>query len=112
MFLIPGITSVHTEKPASLPDFSYLKLYSSDSPFNQSIDENAKIDPNSSRYIKALKKSAPLLINLKQYTAPVYIVGSSTARHDVKLPCGKFWEIGVNRLLDVPVPAWAEPHCH
>ena len=109
LFLGSGITSVCAEKPASLPDFSDLKLYSSDSPFNQPIEADAEVDPKSKRYIKTFKKAAPLLINLKQYSSPVYIAGSSTPRYDVELPCGEYWEIGVNRLLDVPIPDWAEP---
>lgn len=109
MLFVPAVASVRAEKPVSLPDFSDLKLYSNDSPFNQPIAEDAEIDPKSKRYIKTFKKAAPLLINLKQYTAPVYIAGSSTPRYDVELPCGLYWEIGVTRLLDVPIPDWAEP---
>lgn len=110
-FLISGMASVlaQSQKPESLPDFSELGLYSSDSPFNQPIAADAEIDPNSAAYIERLQDAAPLLINLKQYTAPVYIAGASTARYDVRLPCGTYWEIGVTRLLDVPIPDWAEP---
>jgi hypothetical protein len=109
VFLVSGIASVHAEKPALLPDFSDLKLYSNDSPFYQPIEADAEIDPKSARYIETLKKAAPLLLNLKQYSSPVYIAGSSTARYDVELPCGEFWEIGVTKLLNVPIPDWAEP---
>lgn len=109
VFLIFGIVSAYAEKPASLPDFSDLRLYSIDSPFNQPIEVDAEIDPKSKRYIKTFKKAAPLLINLKQYSSPVYIAGSSTPRYDVELPCGEFWEIGVTKLLNVPIPDWAEP---
>ncbi len=109
VFFVSLAASVRAEKPASLPDFSDLTLYSSDSPFNQPIEEDAEVDQKSARYIKTFKKAAPLLINLKQYSSPVYIAGSSTPRYDVELPCGAYWEIGVNRLLDVPIPDWAEP---
>ncbi|MBI2472385.1 MAG: hypothetical protein HYV59_14275 [Planctomycetes bacterium] len=109
VFIVSVAASVRAEKPASLPDFSDLTLYSSDSPFNQPIDADAEIDPKSKRYIKTFKKAAPLLINLKQYSSPVYIAGSSTPSYEVELPCGEYWEIGVNRLLDVPIPDWAEP---
>ncbi len=109
VLFVPQIASVRAEKPASLPDFSDIQLYSTDSPFNQPIEAGAEIDPKSSRYIKTFKKAAPLLINLKQYSAPVYIAGSSTLRFDVELPCGEYWEIGVTKLLDVPIPDWAEP---
>ncbi len=109
VLFVPQIASVRAEKPASLPDFSDIQLYSTDSPFNQPIEAGAEIDPKSSRYIKTFKKAATLLINLKQYSAPVYIAGSSTPRFDVELPCGEYWEIGVTKLLDVPIPDWAEP---
>ena len=78
VFFVSLTASVRAEKPGSLPDFSDLMLYSCDSPFNQPIEEDAEVDPKSARYIKTFKKAAPLLINLKQYSSPVYIAGSST----------------------------------
>lgn len=109
VFFISGTPSVRAEKPASLPDFSDLKLYSSDSPLNQPIKADAKIDKKSKRYIKKFKKAAPFLITYKQYSSPVYIAGSSTPRYDVELPCGEFWEMGVTKFLSMPIPDWAEP---
>ncbi|MCF6148081.1 MAG: hypothetical protein E3K37_05425 [Candidatus Kuenenia sp.] len=109
VFFFSGIISVYAQKPASLPDFSGLSLYSSDSPLNQPIEEDAEIDPKSSKYIKKFKKAAPFVILLKQYTSPVYIAGSSTTRYDVEIPCGIYWEMGVSKLLNVPIPDWAEP---
>lgn len=109
VFFVSGVPTVRAEKPASLPEFSYLNLYSSDSPFNQPIGTDAEIDTKSKRYIKTFKKAAPFLINFKQYSSPVYIAGSSTSRYDVELSCGEYWEIGVTKLLSVPIPDWAEP---
>jgi hypothetical protein len=96
-------------KPETLPTFSSLQLYSADSPFNQPIAMDAEVDPDSAAYIERLQDAAPLLINLKQYTVPVYFADSTTPKYDVKLPCGTYWEIGVKKLLGVPIPDWAEP---
>lgn len=47
--------------------------YSSESPFNQPMEVDAEIDPKSAGYIKTVKKTSPLLVNLKQYSSPTKI---------------------------------------
>jgi hypothetical protein len=93
-------------KPPTLP---YARLYSSDSPFNQLIGANPSIDPNSDAYISRLMAADKLLLIWKQYSAPFYFATDSTPRYDVVLTCGPAWELGVTRLVGVPIPDWAEP---
>lgn len=100
-------------KPATLPDFSTVNLYSANSPLNTPIAANAQIDPSSDQYIQKLISGAgstqSLLMQLGQYSATVFIADENTPRVDVSLPCGTFWEIGVTELTDVPIPDYAEP---
>ena len=44
----------HNVQPATLPTFSSLSLYSSNSPFNTKIGPNPEIDPNSTKLIGSL----------------------------------------------------------
>ncbi len=100
-------------KPDSLVHYNDLNLYSQQSPFNQLIAANASIDPESSMYISALVESAQpqdnFVISLKQFSTTVFIANDSTPRHRVFLPCGDYWQLGVNYLNDVPIPDFAEP---
>lgn len=94
-------------KPGSLPSS---KLYSSTSPLNQKISVDAAIDPDSQQYIDALNLAVQsFVIQVKQYSSPVYIADANTPRHDIMLTCGSTWEIGVDVLKDVPIPDYAEP---
>lgn len=99
-----------TEKPTELPPFSTLSLYSSDSPLNAKIGPNPEVDPNSAQMISTFSQDPTgLVIMLKQFSAPVYFADANTPRHDVELPCGPFWGLGVSRMKSVPIPNWAEP---
>lgn len=97
------------DKPASLPTFAELELYSSASPFNQKIAATAKVDANSDAYVAKFAQAAPLLLNLRQYSATVFVADADTPRYNLPVHCGAAWEIGVNTLLNVPIPTWAEP---
>ena len=100
-------------KPDSLIHYTDLHLYSPQSPFNQKIDSNAVTDPQSAIYISALIESAQpqdkFVISLKQFSASVFVANDSTPRHQVYLPCGDYWQLGVNYLDQVPIPDFAEP---
>jgi hypothetical protein len=93
-------------KPSSIP---YARLFSSESPFNQALPSNPSIDINSDLYIARLMEAQKLLLIWKQYSAPFYFPSDTTPRYDVVLTCGPVWELGVSKLLDVPIPDWAEP---
>ncbi len=101
------------EKPESLPEFASLSIYNSTSPLNTKIPESMNVDQNSDDYIEKLISGAgsseSLLIQVGQYSATVFIADESTPRVDVQLPCGEFWEMGVNTLKDVPIPDYAVP---
>jgi len=94
-------------KPTSLPS---MRLYSDSSPLNQEISADAEIDPNSQQYVSAIVQTAQdLVIQVKQFSAPVYFADASTPRHDVLLTCGPVWERGVTMMKNVPIPDFAEP---
>jgi len=98
-------------KPTSLPAYSDLSLYSSDSPLNQKIAADAELDPNSDQYTALIAKAATdggFIMELKQYSTPVYFADSSTPKQRVRLACGQDWA-GVDSLSGVPIPAFAEP---
>jgi hypothetical protein len=96
-------------KPVSLPAFREIGLYSTSSPFNQKIPTSAAVDPNSDAYIAKFALVGSLLLNLRQYSTTVFMADAQTPRYDVPLYCGEYWEIGINKLRDVPIPTWAEP---
>ncbi|CAM2064476.1 hypothetical protein SCOR_03845 [Sulfidibacter corallicola] len=109
----PGTTVPDTgsdgQKPETLPDFASLNLYRADSPLNQPIPGDAAVDPDSENRIVSLLNAGDLVIQVGQYSAPVFIADANTPRVDVHLACGAPWEIGVGTLEDVPIPVWAEP---
>lgn len=97
------------EKPDSLPAFASIDLYSNASTFNQPLPQDPPIDPDSEGYVSLFAGAGALVVQVGQYSAPVYIADASTPRVDVSLPCGDLWEMGVNTLIDVPIPVYAEP---
>ena len=97
------------DKPATLPTFASLSLFSATSPFNQPIPADATVDPASDVYVEGFVRSGGLVIQLRQYSSPVYIADATTPTYDVELPCGRAWELGTDALLGVPIPDWAEP---
>ncbi len=106
-----GNESTQQEKPASLPAFADVRPYSVDSPLNQKIPLNAEIDPNSADYVNLIVQSGAtdgFVIELSQFSAPVYFADSSTPKTDVYLACGQDYA-GVDYFKGVPIPSFAEP---
>ncbi len=98
-----------SDKPASLPTFASLSLYAPTSPLNQPIAADAAVDPASDTYVEGFLRAGALVIQLRQYSSPVYLADATTPTYDVALPCGQAWELGTDALLGVPIPDWAEP---
>lgn len=96
-------------KPGELPRFSNLSLYSAESPFNKRIGLNPDIDPNSTMLVGSLSVAGSFVIQVKQFSSPVYFADGNTPRHDVNLTCGPAWELGVSTMKGVPIPDAAEP---
>jgi hypothetical protein len=96
-------------KPDTLPTFAQVDLYSDTSPFNTLIPDNPSIDANNEALVSKLAEGGDFLITVKRFSSPVYIATASTPRYDVYIPCGSAWELGLNCLLDVPIPDGAEP---
>ncbi|GEM_PF-1132156 len=95
--------------PSVLPTFSEVNLYSADSPLNRPISQDPAIDPDSDAMVRLLQASGELVIQVRQYSSPVYIADASTPRRTVELPCGPWWELGASRMTGVPIPDGAEP---
>lgn len=95
--------------PANLPAFPLLNLYSNESVFNTAIGNDPAIDPDSDDLIEGLLLSEEFVIQVGQFSATVFFAGANTPQHDVELPCGEFWELGISELRNVPIPEWATP---
>lgn len=96
-------------KPAVLPDFATVGLYSDNSPWNQAIRDAQEVDANSAELVANLAEANTFVIQVRQYSSPVYFADAGTPRVDVTLECAASWEMGVTMLHDVPVPGFAEP---
>lgn len=96
------------EKPNTLPAFAGLRLYRDTSPLNQAIAPDARIDPESAALIAGMADAGDLVVQVGQYSAPVFFADAATPRISVALACGTPWELGVTSLENVPMPPWAE----
>ncbi|CAM2011663.1 hypothetical protein APED_33675 [Acanthopleuribacter pedis] len=104
-----GVAPVtQTGRPQSLPDFASLQLYDGDSPLNQAIAADAPVDPHSAALIAGMQNAGALVVQVGQYSAPVFFAEPDTPRVTVNLACGVPWELGVTAMDNVPMPAWAE----
>lgn len=97
-----------SSQPSALPSFSSLNLYSSSSPFNTPIGENPAIDANSETLVESLVASLKAVVQVNQYSTPVFFADGLTPRTDVELACGEFWELGITHMISIPIPDWAE----
>jgi|GEM_PF-4289663 len=96
-------------KPACLPTFKSLNLYDPSSIWNTPIPENATLAANNATLNQSLVASGDIAIQARQFSAPVYFVDADTPRYDVVVACGQEFDLGVSKLLDVPIPDFAEP---
>jgi hypothetical protein len=100
-------------KPAALPTYASLNLYAADSPWRTALAADAALDPQSALYVQGLKQavddSGGFLVQVREYSAPVFFADADTPRCDVALACGEAWELGVAALAGVPIPTHAEP---
>lgn len=84
-------------------------LYAPTSPFNTPIPANARVDPNSPRYVAGLKEAAEgrgITIALRKWTVPVYQAGRATPRVNVQLTAS--WR-SADWMQNVPIPPSAAP---
>lgn len=58
--------------------------------------------------VQPLIETGDFVLMVKQYSTPVYFSTKNTPKFDLHLACGNPWELGVNTLLGVPIPPWAE----
>ncbi len=93
--------------PDSLPAFSALNLYATDSVFNTPLPESVVVDPDSTALLEGLEISEQFVVQVGQFSTTVFFAGNSTPTQDISLPCGEFWELGISTLAGVPVPDWA-----
>jgi endonuclease YncB( thermonuclease family) len=84
-------------------------LYSPESPFNQAIPADARVDSRSSLMVQSLVASAHkagFYVSVRRWTVPVYFANASTPRHSVGLTAS--WR-AANVMAGVPIPAAAQP---
>jgi len=96
-------------KPACLPSFKSLNLYSAQSIWNMPVPADATLAPDNATLSQSLVASGDIAIQLRQFSAPVYFVKPDTPRYDVVVACGTAFDLGVSKLLGVPIPDFAEP---
>lgn len=79
--------------------------FSADSPWNQPIPAHAALDPASRPLIDDLASRGPWLINLKDWSIPVYFVDAdSTPRHDVGDSRPGIYGAGFEFPRRIPIP--------
>ncbi|MCA9773653.1 MAG: hypothetical protein KC466_14650, partial [Myxococcales bacterium] len=106
-------TALAQGKPAVL---DHDPLFVGQSPLHEPIAPGAPVDPNSAAYVARMAEvaaSAGFLMPIADYSHPVYYADATTPRYAVDLTvfgaypgggyCGKW------RLLNVPIPTFAEP---
>lgn len=100
--------SISVPAPPTPPLTGVAPWYSSTSPFNQRIDANAAVDPNSAAMVNGLVGGANgnFVIGAKEWTVPVYYADASTPRYNVALTVS--WA-PKRSLNGVPIPANAVP---
>ncbi len=86
--------------------------FSDDSPWNQRLEHNAPLDPNSKALIKDFASRGALYVNMADWSIPVYFVDSETtplhAVEDIRKGVyGKGFEFP--RLIPIPDGAIASP---
>ncbi|MDX1569381.1 MAG: hypothetical protein R3200_02785 [Xanthomonadales bacterium] len=96
-------------QPSELPSFASLGLYDSASHWNQPIGADPAIASDSAILVQSLEASGSIALQVGQYSAPVFFADPTTPRFDVELACGIEADLGVVRMLDVPIPPWAVP---
>lgn len=110
--LLPGEKSSPIEvnpqsKPQVLPTYDSLQLFSSGL-FGKKIPATLAVDPKSSTYVQSFVQDGSLVFLHRTFTFPVYFADKNTKRVDIPLPCGSAWELGINKMKNVPIPDFAE----
>jgi hypothetical protein len=95
-------------KPTTFPGFASVGLFTAASPFNTLIGANPAIDANSDALIAQFTNAGDLVIQVKQFSTSVFFADASTPRADVVVHCGPVWEVGVSRMVNIPIPPFAE----
>jgi hypothetical protein len=98
----------NTDKPSTFPSLASVGLFSAASPFNTPIGANPAIDANSAALIGQFTNAGALVIQVKQFSSTVFFANASTPRADVPVLCGPVWEVGVSRMVNIPIPPFAE----
>ncbi|MDA1371638.1 MAG: hypothetical protein O2971_12880 [Proteobacteria bacterium] len=96
-------------QPDALPAHSALHLYAAESFFNTPLPDDVAVDADSDMLMQGLIQSGQFVVQVGQFSATVFFADNSTPVFDVSLPCGEFWELGINQINSVPIPPWAVP---
>jgi hypothetical protein len=84
--------------------------FSDNSPWNQKIPENPKIDPNSNELIDDFASRGSIYINMNEWSIPVYFVNSDTTPKYIVHDSRKgIYGKGFSFPRQIPIPANAVP---
>ena len=107
---IPDFLAIQAKIDGPLPPAHPLPFFSPETPWNQLIPPDAKIDPSSEVMIDLLVKDTrtgyPPVLHLREWSYPVYVTDEKTPRHQVELTAS--WR-PFSVILDVPIPDGALP---
>ncbi|MEW5941916.1 MAG: hypothetical protein AB1750_19810, partial [Chloroflexota bacterium] len=106
----PGLSATAVARDPR-PETLTRVAYSAESPFNQKIPPNAKIDPNSPALVQSLVRDARergIYIVVNKWTVPVYYADAETPRYDVTLTASWAGEFA-STMAGTPIPEWARP---
>lgn len=92
-----------------IPEFSNVNLYQPLSIWNQPIASNTPLANNQGVLLQSLIDAGDLVIQVRQYSAPLYFSDNTTTKVNVELACADSFELGVDQLLQVPIPDYAIP---
>ncbi len=92
-----------------IPDFASVQLYQSQSIWNTIIPPNSTLANNQSGLLQSLIDAGNMVIQVRQYSAPAYFVDNNTPMYNVDLACAGSFGLGVDQLMQVPIPDYAIP---
>lgn len=102
-------TAAGPTKPASLPPLDELYIVGADSPFRQPLPPSPGLHPDNDLLVESLIASEHLVISKNQFSMTVFFADASTAPEAVQLDCADVWGLGFDRIVDIPIPPFAEP---
>lgn len=106
--VIVAVAALLAAREARTPDDPATTPFASNSPWQELITAEPKIDPGSSAMIAAITSQPAMHANIVEYAIPIYAVDAETPTHTVS--CTAAWGICPFAGWPVPIPDGAAPH--